>query len=858
MRGRGLRAISLELRADLRSRNKLVARGSWLMALLVSVTTLSSQEVHIPLNEGWSFRQVGTEQWYPAQVPGVVQQDLLRNGLIPDPMHDANADSVQWIELKDWEYVRMIQVDTGLLAHSNVNLEFKGLDTFAEVFLNDSVVLQADNMFQERTSLDIKPRLKLGLNELHVVFHSPIKEGARSRVAYGIQLPHDGDPSGVSPYVRKAAYQFGWDFGPRLVNMGIWQPVSLSAWGQATGLSTMLDEEWRGNDLIMKLYPHFISEPYQGPDCRLVALWDGREVAHTSSRGYAAEHPVLEFKVRRPERWWPSGEGDQALHKLRLELRHGKELLASWERPYGIRQMELDQHHDTVGASFRFLVNGIPVFMKGCNLIPPTMTPTAANDSLWMHLVKDLQRTGMNMVRVWAGGVYPPDAFFDACDTAGILVWQDLMFANMTPYGEEDDRRITGEMIHQLNRLADHPSLVLWCGNNELDVAWRNWGWQDRYGLHGADSARVIADHDTLFRGLQTVWTMRAMGQNYTPTSPLSNWGNAEGLKNGDLHYWGVWHGDSAFSSFKNNVGRFVSEYGFQSYPDSATLATQLDPEHLYLGSPMLAARQKSYKTDKPIWTAIDREFAVKPRYLGEFILFSQLAQAEAYRQAIWAHVTGQPHCMGTLFWQLNDVWAGPSWSTVDHTGTWKAAMYEVARSYKPVVLDLELVNSKFTATLWNERTDLKAAKVVTQVFRTDGQRISSDTNSVLLGTGKSVLISAGQEALLKGGGADRHVVRVAVLDERGEVLVERILPFKRMGEMAWEKAEVRLERVGRAEGSATYRLSTDKPVPLVKLTLTGTEFSDNYFPLVPGQDRLVTVSRRSGSQGEPELLVWP
>ncbi|MBK9288521.1 MAG: hypothetical protein IPN38_12750 [Flavobacteriales bacterium] len=258
-----------------------------------------------------------------------------------------------------------------------------------------------------------------------------------------------------------------------------------------------------------------------------------------------------------------------------------------------------------------------------------------------------------------------------------------------------------------------------------------------------------------------------------------------------------MWHGDSAFSSFKNNVGRFVSEYGFQSYPDSATLATQLDPEHLYLGSPMLAKRQKSYKTDKPIWTAIDREFAVKPRYLGEFILFSQLAQAEAYRQAIWAHVTGQPHCMGTLFWQLNDVWAGPSWSTVDHTGTWKAAMYEVARSYKPVVLDLEMANGHVTATLWNERTDLKAAKVVTQVFRTDGQRISSDTVAVTLAMGKTEVLSAGQEALLKGGGADRHVVRVAVLEDRGEVLAERILPFRRMGEMAWEKAEVRLERVG-------------------------------------------------------------
>jgi beta-mannosidase len=213
---------------------------------------------------------------------------------------------------------------------------------------------------------------------------------------------------------------------------------------------------------------------------------------------------------------------------------------------------------------------------------------------------------------------------------------------------------------------------------------------------------------------------------------------------------------------------------------------------------------------------------------------------------------------MGTLFWQLNDLWAGPSWSTVDHTGTWKAAMYEVARSYKAVVLDLELANGTVTATLWNERTDLKAAMVVTQVFRTDGQRISSDTSTVMLGMGKKPLPSVGQEALLKGGGPDRHVVRVAVLDARGEVLAERTLPFKRMGEMAWEKAEVRLEWVGGTEASATYRVSTDRPVPLVKLGAPGAEISDNYFPLLPDTDRTVTVTWPGGMTGKVSLRSWP
>jgi beta-mannosidase len=836
------------------------------------VAIVQGQEVHIPLNEGWSFRQVGTEQWYPAQVPGVVQQDLLRNGLIPDPMHNANADSVQWIELKDWEYRRTLVADEAMLKHGHLDLVFKGLDTFAEVYLNDSLLGKADNMFRSwewPVKAIVQPRgwdwpetgmpfLKPGANEVKVIFRSPIVEGAKLREAYGIQLPHDSDPSGVSPYIRKAAYQFGWDFAPRLVTCGIWQEVELRGWsvGRIKGIKVDLlpltyDESHSTVQLGAQGYLVMPENTHSWLNFRIGGIDGGRAINHSNGPGDWHQREIPNIGL-----WQPAGSGSPNLYQLQAEQEIDHTPLDHWDALVGAREIWLDQKKDSVGKAFRFKVNDRPIFMKGCNLVPPTSTPSAQDDSLWVAKVKDMQRTGMNMVRVWAGGIYPPDAFFHGCDTAGILVWQDLMFGYSPPGDKENLKRNEREVWEQVGRLRNHASLALFCGNNELEVAWNNWGWQQTYKLDKSQDRRIGKEYHRMFD--HRFKEIAEWGGLYTPTSPLSNWGNAEGLKNGDLHYWGVWHGDSAFSSFRNNVGRFVSEYGFQSYPDSATLATQLDPEHLFLGSPMLAARQKSYKTDKPIWTAIDREFAVKPRYLGEFILFSQLAQAEAYRQAIWAHVTNQPHCMGTLFWQLNDVWAGPSWSTVDHTGTWKAAMYEVTRSYKPVVLDLELANGKVTGTLWNERTDLKAAKVVTQVFRTDGQRISSDTVAIALSTGKSVVLSAGQEDLLKGGADDRHVVRVAMLDALGEVLAARILPFKRMGEMAWEKAEVRLERVGGTEASVTYRVSTDRPVPLVKLEASGAEFSDNYFPLLPDTDRTVTVTWPGGMTGKVGLRSWP
>ncbi len=830
-------------------------RPSVLLLVVLVHLAARGQELRIPLNNGWRFRQVGTDRWYPAVVPGTVQQDLLRNGLIPDPLRNANVDSVRWVEQKDWEYVRSIEADQALLGHASVDLDFEGVDTYATVLLNDSFVLKADNMFQGHTSLNILPRLRPGPNELRVVLHSPIAEGRKRREAYGIQLPHDSDPSGTSPYVRKAAFQYGWDIGPRIVTLGIWQEVSLHCWGQVTALSGRVDEEWRKDAVVLTVLAHFISQPYQGPECRLVALWDGKEVAHVPSRGYAAEHPRLRFTVRHPERWWPAGSGDRVMHRLRLELRHGRKLLASWERPYAFRTIELDRSPDAEGTPFRFVVNGKPLFMKGCNLVPPAVMISARDDGAWVSLVKDMQRAGMNMVRVWAGGVYPAEAFLHACDTAGILVWQDLMFANMSPYGEEDRHRIDGEVLHQLVRMSDHPCVALWCGNNELDVAWRNWGWQDRYGIHGADSLRVIADHDSLFQGLHTRMYMRSMEQVYTHTSPLSNWGNAEGLRHGDLHYWGVWHGDSAFSSFRHNVGRFVSEYGFQSYPDSATLATQLDRDQLHLGSAFLADRQKSYKTDKPILTAIEREFGVHPLGLGEFILFSQLAQAEAYRQAIWAHVTDQPRCMGTLFWQLNDVWAGPTWSTVDHAGTWKPAMYEVARSYRPFVLDLEMADGRIALRAWNELPDRKRVRLVVQLFRTDGLVMWNDTSELVTPSGAVVERTLSLQELLQGGSPQRHLVRVVALDERGEVLAERALPLARMGDMAWERPEVRLARSAVTGNSTTYTLTTDRPVPVVWLEGREGAFSENYFTLMPGTPRSVVVT---GLDRPPDLRHWP
>ena len=647
--------------------------GCQLFAALVG-----AQEVHVPLNDGWQFQQVGKEHWYSAEVPGVVQTDLLRHGLIPDFMLGSNIDSVQWIENEDWIYKRTIVATDSLLKHGHLDLVFKGLDTFAEVYLNDSLLGKADNMFRT-WEWPIKSLLRLGSNELKVVFRSPITEGAKLRDAYGIQLPHDNDPSGVSPYIRKAAYQFGWDFCPRLVTSGIWQGVALRGWSKARLHSASVT--WMG-DMLMPT-PVVIGDTtiFKSSRTKLTIRLDDVPIATAPVK--RAHELATRLTTDRVAQWMPVGMGEQEVHQLTIRLRSGRKLLSQLELPIGRSQHNLAQASDSIGSSFIVYSHGLPVFAKGCNLVPPGLIPSAISDSAWVAQVRHMQHAGMNMVRVWAGGVYPPESFFNACDTAGILVWQDFMLANMVPAEGTQLENIRAEAIQQVWRMRHHPSLALLCGNNELRVAWHNWGWQDRYALHGADSARVIEANEGLWShelrfgaGIASSFAVF----NYTPTSPLSNWGGAVGLKYGDLHYWGVWHGDSTFSSFKNNVGRFVSEYGFQSYPDSALLAKYIDPKELHIGSPALKRLQRSYKTDRPIWEAIERELGEKPTTLGGFIEASQRVQAKAYQMAIDAHMGAQPHCRGTLLWQLNDCWPGPSWSIIDYEGRPKPA-YEAVRA---------------------------------------------------------------------------------------------------------------------------------------------------------------------------------
>ncbi|MEZ4755456.1 MAG: hypothetical protein R2817_01375 [Flavobacteriales bacterium] len=652
-----------------------------LSLLLIVVTSLAAQKRERVLDEGWMLQGPYSIE-LPARVPGVVQLDLMAAGRIPDPFVEQNIDSVQWVESHTWTYRCRFTVNEAERAARSAHIRFDGLDTYCTISLNGHPLGDTDNMFRQ-WRFPVTELLQQGSNELIVTIH-PVRSGSASlRERVGLRLPHDSDTSGIAPFVRKAAYSFGWDFAPRLVTMGIWQQVVICIEGPLPTMEVAVEHLRSDTQDHVLVTPKWTGTlPSTGT---LRVHWNGHLRAERAITRTEDWHQALAIDVREEALWWPRGTGPQAMHDLRVEAHDGEGVgvVASVRQAIGLRSIALDRSRDTIGAQFRFIVNGEPVFMRGCNLIPPDMFLPRAGDSAWVALVGYMAEAHMNMVRVWSGGVYPPEAFFTACDTAGILVWQDLMFGYMVPAGDSTFLSTAREEVRQqVARIGTHPSLAVFCGNNELDVAWSNWGWQQRYGLHGADSAAVWKDHLAFFHDSLTRWTAP---HPYTPTSPLSNWGNSAGLRAGDLHYWGVWHADSSLSSYSRNVGRFMSEYGFQSYPDSATLGRYLAPHELVLGSAALARRQLSYRTDKPLYDRILEELGQRPATLGEFCSATQAVQALGYGLAVDAHWAAYPRCMGTLLWQLNDCWPGPSWSVVDHLGVRKQAFHVVGSRYRAI-----------------------------------------------------------------------------------------------------------------------------------------------------------------------------
>lgn len=652
---------------------------------------LTAQVLSHTLSRDWKFRQKTSSVWYPASVPGSVFKDLHKAKLIEDPFYSDNEKRLQWVEQEDWEYECTFDCDSATLSREHIDLCLDGLDTYARVYLNDSLILSAENMFRS-WRVEVKQFLKLKANRLQILFESAVKRGKQEATALSYQLPE-----GERVFTRKAQFQYGWDFGPRFAGCGIWKPIRLCAWNDARIESVHYLLKHLTDSLAeVNFIVETVSERSESFRCVSSVLNDKGIIIypdqHTKTLALKEGKNTDTFTVfiRNPKRWWSNGLGDPYLYRYSIAFFKGQTKMDADTLRFGLRTIELNNEKDPSGVSFYFKLNGTPVFMKGANYIPSDIFLIAQNKKGYSEEVENYKKHHINMLRIWGGGVYGDDAFYESCDEQGILVWQDFMFAcAMYPGDERFVTNVRAEIQDQIIRLRNHPSLALWCGNNEIDEAWNNWGWQKQFAYSKQDSARIWQDYQNLFHTIiPEIKKACDPLTPYWPSSPSIGWGRSESLKQGDSHYWGVWWGNQPFKVYKQKLGRFMSEYGFQSVPDVSTLKIVCPPDQLQMNSRAVNAHQKHKTGYETIQRYLEQEYQT-PMGFRNYVYVSQLVQRDGMKIAIEAHRTAKPCCMGTLFWQLNDCWPGISWSAIDYFKQPKALYYSLKDLYKTQLISV-------------------------------------------------------------------------------------------------------------------------------------------------------------------------
>lgn len=638
------------------------------------------------LSQGWTLTGDTLNINLPVNVPSVVQQDLYDAGLIPHPYLGTVEETLLWISDHPWTYATHFNVDQKMLEKDVVELVFEGIDTYASVTLNGQKLFDADNQFRIWRT-DVKPLLKDQDNLLVLDF--PRYDSLQ------LALYNDHQPRLPEKYAvtRKAPYQHGWDWAPKYKNVGIWKPVSLVAWSNAR-----LDNAYIVTNEVeeeqAKLTLHLDVES-TAPGDYTVEILSNRKVFQKFplQADQGNQHKLFSFTIENPRLWWPNEMGEQYLYDFEIRLKSSDKILDSKQIKTGVKTVQIVQEPDAKGFSFYFKVNGVPMYAKGANYVPEEMIETWIKPENTQKLLKMAQEAHFNMLRVWGGGIYPSDDFFNICDTLGILVWEDFMYAGtMYPYDEAFLENAKIEALEQVKRLASHPSLGLWCGGNEISEGYYNWGWQQSLGWSEEDDQAIKAGYDRLFETiLPNVVEIFDGTRPYWPSSPSKGWGRPESLTQGDVHYWGVWWGEQPYEMYREKVGRFNSEYGYQSYPDYSTLEKIAQGEPLSKDAKVIAAHQKHARGTQLIDDFIQRYYPeAQPKDFEEYVYLSQLSQAYGMEIAIEAHRTAKPYNMGTLYWQLNDAWPVTSWSSIDYYGNPKVFHEKLKTLFAPVLLSLD------------------------------------------------------------------------------------------------------------------------------------------------------------------------
>jgi beta-mannosidase len=848
--------------------------GAGLLFLCVSAALplTAAEPSSQALDSGWQFRAVANtdrsdvKEWHAAQVPGVVQTDLLHNNLIPDPFDKDNEFHLQWIGLADWEYQTTFQVDAAALGHDHVDLVFAGLDTFADVYLNDQAILHADNMFRH-WRIAAKALLKPGSNTLRIVFHSAVEKmipyvKSMPYILPSISTHNYGNEENIAtaPYTRKAPYNYGWDWGPRFMTEGIWQPVRLETWDALRVENFHIHQQSITADLA-NLIAEVEIEASRPMTATLTLGHDEMSGAQTADGTQTLQlnaginHVAFPVRIASPKLWYPVGYGAQSRYRFTGTIRIGRELAAHSETRTGLRSVELRRVPDQWGKSFEFVINGISVFGKGADVIPFDSFPNRVTPEIHRNILQAARDAHMNMVREWGGGYYESDDFYDICDELGIMVWQEFMFGgDMVPGDVAFQENVRQEAIDQIKRLRDHPSIVIWCGNNEVETGW--WHWGDRQEFKASISPdtrdRVWQDYVILFADvLKSAVTQYADPVPYTPSSPSANFEEIpDNQHNGDMHYWQVWHAQAPASDYTLQFPRFMTEYGFQSFPEMRTIRTFAKPEDFDIRSTVMQAHQKNKGGNERILTYMLREYR-EPKDFASFVYLGQVQQAEIIKIGAEHLRRQRPRTMGSLYWQLNDCWPVASWASIDYYGRWKALHYYARRFYDDLLISPFLHDDKIDVYVVSDKLQPLSGTIHSRLLDFSGNVLLDQTKNVQVPAQSSAIYFSIDKAALSAK-ADPRKSFVAFDLEVGGKQVSRNLVFLDVTHNLELPVSPKIETTLNKTGN-DYTLTVQSPQLARSVYLSfgdlDVKSSDNYFDLIPGE--AVTIHLTSAATAE-------
>lgn len=766
--------------------------------------------------------------WVTLGERGSVQELYLKLGKLPDPFVGNNEKLYQWIEEEDWHFKAQFNLSAEQLNSENLILSFPAIDTYAEVYLNGEH-LGATNSCFHAWDFDIKEHGKLGNNVLSLYFESPVEHHRFmwENKDFRLPAPNDVNEIAIAPYSRKPQYQFGWDWSMRMNTIGLWHPAEIKSYQTQIAQARVSTVEILGQDARLRLHLNL-----QGSAFPKVLRSErfGDFVLEANKKEF-----VFEVEQKNIELWWPRGHGKQVLYKDQWQiLDEQQNPLDQVEVSYGIRSANLNQQKDELGTAYAVMVNGRAIFCKGANVIPPTVFPGSEIDEDWRVLVDQAVEANFNMLRIWGGGYYPPDAFYDYCDEKGIMVWQDFMFAcAMYPGDDAFLKVLQPEMDQQIPRISKHPSVVLFNGNNEVNVAWENWGFQVKYMLGPSAQRQIKEWYNAVFLNfIPEELKKHQVDQPYVHTSPLSNWGKKEDFNHGSQHYWGVWHGKDPIEDFGNKSGRFNAEYGFQSFPEMSTIHSFADSNDFDLNSEVMKHHQKSYVGNAMIEKHAEILYG-KAGSFEDFVYDSQLTQAKAVSLAVSAHRIKAPICMGTIFWQLNDCWPAPTWSSIDYFGQRKLLHHQMQLDMEDFTV-LQVENKLNQPVLYAQNMGIENfdGELIFKVYDLSGKQIDELREYLHLPYLENKKILSVWERF-----ADQNVLIKAYWSHRGEAH-KRIFSFLPNTRERAVESDVKYRLVQRGETAGEVIVETSSYIHSLYLRglSVGIHFKENNLDLLPGR----------------------